>query len=329
MERWTGDLHVPLSRGGPLFRVAASLLLTPSKTLAVRMNVSPVPRANAILFTGDRARGTGDPAIERLSDAAYLAGLLAGKLAGDANAWVVDTACFAGPFAVYRELVPSVDTVGDPERYDPSGLPAAAGVANILTQCIREIQNMVTSGSLKDSKSNQEPTSSILSHSPPRTIILGFSKGGVVVNQLVTELSYWFSISRKSSVDVLQRSTAHLLVPATASDVLSSICEFHYVDVGLNCTGAYITDHDVIKGVANYVCHASNNLFFALHGTPRQWSDPNRPWIWAEKDRMLELLHDEAKRCEGRLLLAEKMYFDGRPRSLLMHFEILEAMYIF
>jgi hypothetical protein len=42
MERWTGDLHVPLTRGGPLFRVAASLLLTPSKTLAVRMNVSPV-----------------------------------------------------------------------------------------------------------------------------------------------------------------------------------------------------------------------------------------------------------------------------------------------
>jgi hypothetical protein len=91
------------------------------------------------LFTGDRARGTGEPAIERLSEGAYLAGLLAGKLAGDANAWVVDAACFAGPFAVYRELVPSVDTVGDPERYDPSGLPAAAGVANILTQCIREV----------------------------------------------------------------------------------------------------------------------------------------------------------------------------------------------
>jgi hypothetical protein len=41
---------------------------------------------------------------------------------------------------------------------------------------------------------------------------------------------------------------------------------------------------------------------------------------------MLWLLHDEAKRCEGRLLLSEKKYFDGKPRSLLMHFEILEAM---
>jgi hypothetical protein len=189
---------------------------------------------------------------------------------------------------------------------------------------------MVMSGSLKDSKSNQDPTASILSHSPPRTIILGFSKGGVVVNQLMTELSYWASKSRKGSVDVSQGGTAllthNLLVPATASDVLSSISKFHYVDVGLNCAGAYITDHAVIKGIANYVCHTSNILCIALHGTPRQWSDPNRPWILADKDRMLELLNEEAKRCEGRLLLAEKKYFDGRPRSLLMHFEILEAM---
>jgi hypothetical protein len=43
MERWTGVLHVPLSRGGPLFRVAASLILTPSKTLAVRTNASLAP----------------------------------------------------------------------------------------------------------------------------------------------------------------------------------------------------------------------------------------------------------------------------------------------
>uniref|UniRef100_A0ACD5ZH57 Uncharacterized protein n=1 Tax=Avena sativa TaxID=4498 RepID=A0ACD5ZH57_AVESA len=272
----------------------------------------------------------GDPVIERLSDAAYLAGLLAGKLAGEANAWVVDAACFAGPFAVYRELVPSMDTVGDPERYDPTGLPAAAGIANILAHCVGEIQNMVTGDSLKVSRSIEDPRASRLLHSPPRTIILGFSKGGVVVNQLMTELSHWASISRKSSVDVSQLSTApsthNLLVPTTASEVLSSISEFHYVDVGLNCAGAYITDHAVIKGIASYVHHTSNNLCVALHGTPRQWSDPNRPWIQAEKDRMLRLLHDKAKRCEGRLLLAEKKYFDGRPPSLLMHFEILEAM---
>lgn len=323
MERWTGVLHVPLSQGGPLFRVAASLILTPSKSLAV-------PRANSILFTGDRVRGTGEPTIERLSDAAYLAGLLAGKLAGEANTWVVDAASFAGQFAVYRELVPSVDAVGDPERYDPTDLPAATGVANILSHCVGEIQNMIRRGSLKDSENNQEPSASLLSHSPPKTIILGFSKGGVVVNQLVTELSCWASKSTNGLVDVSQRNPAllvlNLLVPATASDVLSTISEFHYLDVGLNCAGAYITNLAVIKGIGNYVSQITDNLRFALHGTPRQWSDPNRPWILTEKDTMLQLLQDEAKNCEGRLLLSEKKYFDGRPLSLLMHFEILEVM---
>lgn len=64
----------------------------------------------------------------------------------------------------------------------------------------------------------------------------------------------------------------NMLVPAIASGVLSSISKFHYVDFGLNCAGAYITDHAVIKGIPNYVCHTSSNLCIALHGIPRQWS---------------------------------------------------------
>jgi hypothetical protein len=77
--------------------------------------------------------------IERLSDAAHIAGVLAGKLCGDTNAWVVDAACFAGPFAVYRELVPSVDSAGDPNGHNPTGFPAAAGVTNILAHGIAEV----------------------------------------------------------------------------------------------------------------------------------------------------------------------------------------------
>ncbi|KAL6634856.1 hypothetical protein ACP70R_027527 [Stipagrostis hirtigluma subsp. patula] len=322
MDRWTGVLHVPLSRGGPLFRVAASLILSPSKTLAV-------PQANAILFTGDRVSGTGDPVIERLSDAAHLAGVLAGKVSGETNAWVVDAACFAGPFAVYRELVPSVDSAGDPKGYDPACFPAAAGIASILEHGIGEIHDKIFGCSPKDS-ANQHPAASMLSYCPPRTIILGFSKGGVVVNQLVTELSCWASESMKNSLDVSQPNTSrlahNLVVPTSTSDVLSSISEFRYVDVGLNCAGAYITDHAVIKEISNYVLQTGKNLRFVLHGTPRQWSDPNRSWIRKEKDVMLQLLRDEAQRCEGRLLSSAKKYFDGRPSSLRMHFEILDVM---
>ncbi|KAF8765506.1 hypothetical protein HU200_008655 [Digitaria exilis] len=323
MDRWTGVVHIPLSPGGPFFRVAASLVLSPAKTLAV-------PRANAILFTGDRVRGTGDPAIERLSDAAHIARVLAGKLCGETNAWVVDAARFAGPFAVYRELVPSVDGSGDPKGYDSTGFPAATGVANILAHGIAEIQNKLMGCSAKDSSVNQHPAASLSSYCPPRTIILGFSKGGVVVNQLVTELSCWASESMKNSVDVSQLNQSYsphnLLVPTSSSNVLSSVSEFHYVDVGLNCAGAYITDQVMIKKIGDYVLHTGQNLRFVLHGTPRQWSDPNRSWVRKEKDIMLQLLRDEATRCDGKLLLSEKVYFEGRPRSLLMHFEILEAM---
>ena len=143
----------------------------------------------------------------------------------------------------------------------------------------------------------------------------------------MTELSSWASESMKNLVDVSQLNPCHnLLVPTSASDVLSSISEFHYVDVGLNCAGAYITDQAVIKKIGDYVLHTGQNLRFVLHGTPRQWFDPKRSWIRKEKDIMLQLLRDEAKRCDGRLLVSEKMYFEGTPRSLLMHFEILEAM---
>jgi hypothetical protein len=41
MDRWTGVVNVPLSRDGPLFHVAASLILSPAKTLAVRLANHP------------------------------------------------------------------------------------------------------------------------------------------------------------------------------------------------------------------------------------------------------------------------------------------------
>ncbi|KAL5668836.1 hypothetical protein ACJX0J_021057, partial [Zea mays] len=299
-----------------------------------------VPRVNAILFTGDRVRGTGDPVIERLSDAAHLAGVLAGKLPGEANAWVVDAARFAGPFAVYRELVPTVDAAGDPKGYDPTGFPAAAGVANILARSIGEIQNQVPGLSAKDSAGNQHPPSY---HPPARTIILGFSKGGVVVNQLVTELSRWGasgSTNQAAAADVPRPAAAGpgppphptqndlLLLGAptrSSDDLLSSISELHYVDAGLNRAGAYVADRAVIGRIREHVVRAGDkSLRFALHGTPRQWCDPSRPWIREEKDAMVQVLADEARRSEGRLVLSEKLYFEGRPRSLLMHFEVLE-----
>jgi hypothetical protein len=209
------------------------------------------------------------------------------------------------------------------------------------TLCDEQIQSQVPGFSAKDSAGNQHPPAPLPSYHPPRTIILGFSKGGVVVNQLVTELSRWASGSTTPAAADVPRPAAgprppphptqsHLLAPTRSSDdLLSSISELHYVDAGLNRAGAYVADRAVIGRIREHVVRRAGDktrLRFALHGTPRQWCDPSRPWIREEKDAMVQVLADEARRSEGRLVLSEKLYFEGRPRSLLMHFEVLEAM---
>ena len=84
----------------------------------------------------------------------------------------------------------------------------------------------------------------------------------------------------KSFVDVSQLNPSYsyhnLLVPTSASDALSSISKFHYVDDGLNYARVYITNLAAIKKIGDYVLHTDQNFRFVLHGTPRQWSDPNR-----------------------------------------------------
>lgn len=87
------------------------------------------------------------------------------------------------------------------------------------------------------------------------------------------------------------------------------------MDVGLNSRGAYITDEDTIERV-------SRGIRFVIHGTPRQWCDPNRPWIRAEKDTMLGLLRARSEKLE----VFEKTYFAGEAPDLQMHFEIIEKM---
>ena len=65
---------------------------------------------------------------------------------------------------------------------------------------------------------------------------------------------------------------------------------------------------------------AQPSLHVFLHGTPRQWDDPLRPWLAVEKNRCLANLRD------ARVPTTERKYFEGQPHSLLMHFESIAAM---
>ncbi|CAD5164226.1 unnamed protein product [Musa acuminata subsp. malaccensis] len=316
MDRWTGCFKVSLNptKAGSCLKVAASLMFSPSSRTLL------MPSVNAILFNGDKVQGTGNSVIERLSDSRNISELLVSKLGCSANVWVVEASTFNGPFAVYKEFIPSLTSRGDPKRYDPNGFPASSAIVAILSRCFEQQVPSLTSSNLVEQTKGNVDAPTLLPTPFPKTIILGFSKGGTVVNQLVTEFAHL-----KASPQIFDRRQDHLY-PISEDDLLFSISEFHYVDVGLNSAGAYLTDRTVIKKVAELLLVHNASVRFVLHGTPRQWFDRHRPWIRKEKDIMLQLLKDEAHRCEGKLQATERFYFANNLPSLQMHFEIIQVM---
>lgn len=67
---------------------------------------------------------------------------------------------------------------------------------------------------------------------------------------------------------------------------------------------------------------SENLIKLILHGSPRQWEDSRRPFIKAEKDRMVDL-------CQHYGVPVQVVpYFKGQKPSLKMHFEILKKMVV-
>ncbi|KAF2315439.1 hypothetical protein GH714_039247 [Hevea brasiliensis] len=209
--------------------------------------------------------------IERLSNLQKIAEILVSKFGGSVNAWVIEASIFNGPFAVYRDFIPSVNRWGEPKSYSPAGFPASTSTISLLSNCLKEAKKVIST------KEKEPSTTSVSSSSSyqPKTYILGFSKGGTVLNQLVAELSISEvksnskeqHRSRESSEDDFQ------IIPHSKESLINSITEIHYVDVGLNSAGAYITDHNVIERISKRLMQGAPGIRFVLHGTPRQWCD--------------------------------------------------------
>lgn len=169
----------------------------------------------------------------------------------------------------------------------------------------------------------------------PRTAVLGFSKGGTILNQLVTELAFAEvqhtecpSQGNKNVMNGggLATREEDMIVPISKDCLLNSITEIHYVDVGLNSKGAYLTDRDVIDKISEHLAHGAYGIRFVFHGTPRQWGDSRRMWVRNEKDALVRLLKTAAHRNMGKLYIRERSYFNGTPANLQMHFEIIERL---
>ncbi|KAG8664027.1 UPF0565 protein C2orf69 homolog isoform X3 [Manihot esculenta] len=262
--------------------------------------------------------------IERLSNLQKIAEILVSKFGGPVNAWVIEASIFNGPFAVYRDFIPSVNRWGEPKSYSPAGFPASCSTISLLSNCLKEAKKTIST----QEKMPLTTSGSSSSFYEPKTYILGFSKGGTVLNQLVAELSVsevkpdfnGQHRSRESSEEDFQ------IIPRSKESLLNSITEIHYVDVGLNSAGAYITDYNVIERMSKRFMQGAPGIRFVLHGTPRQWCDSRRVWIRDEKDKLVNLLESEVQRSGGKLKVCEKLYFADRTPDLPMHFEIIERM---
>lgn len=250
MERWSGILQVPMCHNnGANYNVAASLCLTPSKTL--------------------------------------------------------------------QDFIPSINEWGEPSSYNPSGFPASSSVVQLISNCLIKVKNEIG----EHQKDMMEAKLTATESTCPKTIILGFSKGGIVLNQLVTELA-----STINTKENLPNISANQVIPFSKESFLDSITEVHFVDVGLNSPGAYLTNKETIKKLATRAEHKASSIQFIIHGTPRQWNDKSRPWIRDEKDTLVRLLEAESRASHGKLSVCNRLYFGNRNPDLQMHFEIIDAL---
>ena len=98
-----------------------------------------VPIANAIFFCGDRVEGSGNPVIERISNLQKLSEIVVSKFGSSINAWVIEASVFNGPFAVYKDFIPSMNQYGEPRSYNPIGFPASTSTVSLLSNCLEEV----------------------------------------------------------------------------------------------------------------------------------------------------------------------------------------------
>jgi hypothetical protein len=234
------------------------------------------PRAQSssvvVFFGGDQVDPEYLPAkVQLLQDPAFQASIMADKFPGS-SVLVVKPSRMEGPFSCYDNFLNKTTRTGEPLGYDGRTFKASSHLQTLLEES-SYLPILEQGGSL---------------------VTVGFSKGGVVLTQLLYELS-----------------CSEELLPVSAM-TLTALSQFYYLDAGLSCRGIYLTDPRAAQSLLTLQKH---KFFVNLHGTPRNWDDPRRPWISMEKNRCAELLKE---RCT-----VTKLY-EGETPSLEMHFKIID-----
>jgi len=130
--------------------------------------------------------------------------------------------------------------------------------------------------------------------------LIGFSKGAVVLNQLVYELR----MVENGSV---------------ADQMVDRIRAWYWLDgAHAGSKRTWITDLPFLETLANRV--KKNGAHVYAHVTPRQVKDPSRPWVGEEESKFSHVLD----RKLGNLF-TRKLHFENELACLENHFRVLDV----
>lgn len=249
----------------------------------------PSRKGIILFFPGDQLEhALAPPEIRRLQDPKVQAQLMASKFAACSSV-VVMPSRLEGSFACFDHFLNRVTRSGEPLGYQGASLKASSQIASLL-------QAGCPTGDNKE----------MVYH------LVGFSKGGVVLNQVLSEVAACWEQSRNHADSGS--------IPPQVTNFIRQLGELHFLDAGLNCRGAHLTDPQVLQSLSKAMQDAAPGLRIHLHGTPRQWDNEKRPWVRQEKMQFQALLE------QNDVVVVEHKYFaEGEP-TLLMHFEAIEAM---
>ena len=216
----------------------------------------------------------------------------------DAALYVVEPAGMAEHFAVYENLLVGTTASGEPvEGYIGRKRKASAQLEALIEAEQRDAAQRSAS---PDATAGGDGVGAAAGAPPPPLVAFGFSKGGVVLNQLLAELA--------GAPDDGEDA-------GSGGALLRRLRELHYLDCGLHCRGAYLTQHDAIEALGRRRAPPT----VCMHVTPRQADDPSRRWLEQERKRSVDMLR------KAGVPTAERMYFEGEPLSLAMHFGCVQA----
>lgn len=196
--------------------------------------------------------------------------------------WVVRPSRFhLSTFACYQNFV-EVNMFGVPDHRNHS-YGALKHLSSVIESAVKRI--------LQIAHAEDDPTDEF------PVILVGFSKGCVVLNQIIYELS-----------SALTGNDLHL------RDFASRISTMYWLDGGHGGeSNTWITDEKFLDHLA------TNVRSIRVHVTPYQIQDSSRPWIGREQKKFVEKL-----RSLGAKDLKVKVHFQDREPSLAFHFKLLE-----